>query len=210
MLNVRSLRKHTIDVVNDFRLLQSDILCLTESQIPLEYDCEDISSMFSNHHLHFNNSQHKYESLAFCFHNEVVLLSHYMMPGSSLIAILKPSFSRRAFRLLLIYRSPSSNKSQFFDKLEKFLNSQKEDIDIILGDFNINAADFDHEETSSCLSSSYNLIVNEPTHLSGSVLDHIYVNKKIFKHLKYDVNLISVNFTDHDAVSLKLSDFHLL
>ena len=49
------------------------------------------------------------------------------------------------------------------------------------------------------------MIVNEPTHLSGSLLDHAYVRKTIFK-IVTDLQCIvrGTFFSDHDLVKFNL------
>ena len=47
------------------------------------------------------------------------------------------------------------------------------DITIILGDFNIDA--YKENTNLKLLLEQYTMIVSDPTHLSGSLLDHIYV-----------------------------------
>ena len=48
--------------------------------------------------------------------------------------------------------------------------------DIILGDFNINV--FANNNSLQQVMLQYQLINYEPTHISGSLLDHVYINKQ--------------------------------
>ena len=70
-----------------------------------------------------------------------------------------------------------------------------------MGDFNLKPND----QLGSLLD-EYSQLVTEPTHLTGSILDHVYV-KKSFLSL-YDVNVFvqSVFFTDHEAVSVRIGE----
>ena len=47
-LNVRSLNKHSIDISCDKRLQETDILCLTETQIPPSQNTERIEEYLSD------------------------------------------------------------------------------------------------------------------------------------------------------------------
>ena len=46
LLNVRSLLKHTTDIVNDHRFVHNDIPLFTEVQINLEQDVDDEDNEF--------------------------------------------------------------------------------------------------------------------------------------------------------------------
>ena len=75
-------------------------------------------------------------------------------------------------------------------------------IHIILGDFNTNA-----QEQSINLSRilhEYDQVVTEPTHIGGSILNHVCI-KKSLTTLRYTTIVKFVHFSDHDAV--KFSHF---
>ena len=49
--------------------------------------------------------------------------------------------------------------------------------------------------------SNYGLLVNEPTYIIGSLLDHVYVNNdSLQKFLLNKIEIVSVYFSDHHAV----------
>ena len=56
-------------------------------------------------------------------------------------------------------------------------------IDVLLGDFNIDALDKVAYRRLKDTLSRYNLKVLEPTHLDGALLDHVYLYKT-FEHIK--------------------------
>ena len=78
-------------------------------------------------------------------------------------------------------------------------------IDVVLGDFNINYFSQTYSNTLRSLMESlnYSQIVTEPTFVSaGSLLDHVYV-----KPTSIQVNncsVVSVYYSDHDAVDTSL------
>lgn len=83
------------------------------------------------------------------------------------------------------------------------------DIDIILGDFNIDTL------TTSCnvttlqhlLSSNmngYRQSINEPTHIDGGLLDHVYNKENMFHLFDIDKMKICMNISDHDAVKINI------
>ena len=77
-------------------------------------------------------------------------------------------------------------------------------IDIILGDFNLNMF-HDSNDALKKILSSYELVINEATHISGSLIDHVYINKSLLQKMHL-VNVIAcdISFFDHDAVKFKI------
>ena len=77
-------------------------------------------------------------------------------------------------------------------------------IDVLLGDFNIDALDeVAYRRLKDTLSSS-NLKVLEPTHLDVVLLDPVYLHKK-FEHDNLVMSVVNnIYFSDHDAVTVQL------
>ena len=59
-------------------------------------------------------------------------------------------------------------------------------VDIILGDFNINVLGKPVATLSSALT-NFIQIVKEPTHLSGSLIDHVYIHQDLFGNVNAEV-----------------------
>ena len=80
-----------------------------------------------------------------------------------------------------------------------------DNIHVILGDFNIDAYGPNNLQMQQTLS-RYKLVVDEPTHLSGSLLDHVYVRKDFMQELiGIECIIKCVFFSDHDAVKFQLN-----
>ena len=103
--------------------------------------------------------------------------------------------------MLLIYRKQSLSLPSFYDAIQDLVTT--DNIHIILGDFNINA--FTPNIRLTRILHDYKMIVNVPTHLSGSLLDHVYVKETMLQDMNLEVTLKNVYFSDHDAVKFKLS-----
>lgn len=97
LLNVRSLKLHSIDIVNDNFLECSNILCFTETQIGYDHrdvDIQEIQQNLNRFKISFNNDQHKYSSMAICHQEEDINVSEYdHTSGFSLMKFKKDSFS---------------------------------------------------------------------------------------------------------------------
>ena len=100
-----------------------------------------------------------------------------------------------------MYRKQSWSVPSFTDALAQLLYDP---IDIILGDFNIDA--FDMPQSLSLVLQDFQLVVKGPTHLSGSQLDHVYVSKTLLQQMHFEAVIRTVHFSDHDAVKFTLSN----
>ena len=49
-------------------------------------------------------------------------------------------------------------------------------------------------------------IVKEPTHLSGSLIDHVYIHQDLFRNVNAEVKNFDVYFSEHDAIQISLTD----
>ena len=101
----------------------------------------------------------------------------------------------------LTYRKNNSNTQQYLHNLNNIL--QRNTVDIILGDFNIN---YFNELLILPLkqlmnSFEYIQIVNKPTFISaGSLLDQVYVKQSLYDKIQNE--LVSVYYSDHDCVKI--------
>ena len=176
LLNTRSLKKYYKDIMKDQYLLDSDILCSTETQLQIDEDTSVIESRFQEHFkIHFNSKGNKYRSFAFYYSNRVSVLDHEDHNAISIIAITAPQFYEYPIIIALVYRSPNSPTACFLDQLVYLFNART--TDILLGDSNIVAFDGDAYTRLDEVLSSYRLMVKEPTHLDGGLLDHVYLLK---------------------------------
>ena len=98
------------------------------------------------------------------------------------------------------------SKNYSWEELENVLNDwiNNERCVAILGDMNW------HYETGTTRMGNYLLnvlkfrqLVDEPTHDSGHILDHIYINEKLWQE-NPTITQISVNYSDHDLIQLKI------
>ena len=57
LLNTRSLKKHDTDIVKEFRLMESDVICLTETEISMGEHTFDIEQTLNNFNVYFNTRE---------------------------------------------------------------------------------------------------------------------------------------------------------
>ena len=76
LLNARLLKFHVLDIAMDDRLLDNDILCLTETQCEAAVTLKIIESALQKKYtMHFNSSDNKFKSIAYGFSNDVEILA---------------------------------------------------------------------------------------------------------------------------------------
>ena len=145
LLNVRSLNKHSIDISCDKRLRETDILCLTETQVSLGQNTKRLEEYLPEFYFFHNKSKDKNQSLSFCARDsaEIDILSQ--SPGiSSFLACKGLMFF--SLKVLLLYRKNNGNLALLYQEFAEI--NAGITFNIILGDFNINFL-----EQKSCLHS---------------------------------------------------------
>ena len=83
------------------------------------------------------------------------------------------------------------------------------DIDIILGDFNINIYNQNEIQPLATLMESLNYIqiVQSPTFVSsGSLLDHVYVKEANYSNMTIRCSVLPLYYSDHDAVQIAIKN----
>ena len=186
--NVRSLKKHASDIRAHPQFVNSQVIFCTETQIAID-DTETpaLEGYFSI----FNNSNHKYSSLA-AYYNSCDLKEQISIEGFSLYNLTS---NQLKFNILLLYRKQEMELNSFFDVLSYFVTAY--DISIIIGDFNLNP-----DRMSNQILQSYQQMVDQPTHLSGSTLDQCFIKKVFLESHNISVIVKSVFFSDHECVKL--------
>ena len=101
---------------------------------------------------------------------DVAVLNKFDTNGVSILSFKKHAFADRALTLMLVYRKQSMNMQEFFHMLQYLLATHS--IDIIAGDFS-----YDLLKVSQFIFldifTDHVQMVNKPTHISGSLIDHI-------------------------------------
>ena len=199
LLNTRSLNRHGVDISKDNRSIQTDVLCLTETHVMPEKDITGTNCLDQCHFYH-NKSTDKFERLAFAYRNSVDVVSHHQIPRKSFFSFRQLTFLKVQLNILLLYCKITRNLAGFYEHLIEINFSQN--IDLLLGDFNINALD----PTSRILQMMSNCVqvVTKSAQISGALLDHVFVRKDLFKKIEVRSVVRILHFSYHDAVVLTL------
>ena len=62
------------------------------------------------------------------------------------------------------------------------------------------------DATLSSALTNFNQIVKELTHLSGSLIDHVYIHQDLLGNVNSEVKNFDLYFSDHDAIQISLTD----
>ena len=203
LFNTRSLHRHAIDISHDPVLLNTDVLCLTETQLLPNYPTNNIPGILSNFSYLHNNSNDKYQSISFCYKAHVEIVNHHSSTGMSVVEFKKTSFLPDPITIVLIYCKNNTCLTSFYHALSDIV--QLDTVNVVLGDFNINAQDPAQVERLTEIFQNYKQIVEAPTHLGGATLDHIYVKKDFLENVNLQYFVKSLYFSDHDAIQFKVA-----
>ena len=204
LLNTRSLKKHAVDIAADEVIKDCDIIFLTETQVESTDDIRTISDILNEFTIIHNIHTDKFCSLASCYKNTIDHIHHDDIPAVTLYNVQKNNFQHDTVNILLVYRKNLSKLEDFIYILNHFLSRMEGDIHIILGDFNINAFEENKNKKLKEVLINYNQILEEPTHISGSLIDQVYIKKIFQDQIDIHATIKNTHFSDHDAVKITL------
>ena len=166
LLNVRSFKRHAVDIVCHKKLIEYDILFLTEAQVSQTDNLSAMQSILEEYTLDPNISSFRYSSLSICYKSTIPVSCHQENDGISFFQVFKQTYSGKIISVELMYRKYTESVSLFYEKFET-LNA-REEVDIILGYFNLNAQDPQVFQDVSSVLSNFQILSHNCTHLDGS------------------------------------------
>ena len=206
-MNISSLRKHAADVRSDSNLYTSHILAFTETQLSPKDSDTDIRDTLSPFILYrHDHHSDRFSSMAFCRKQEICLSNHEYFPALNGVKFIFSSENNMHpilnLSLLLLYHKNNTNVWQFVDGLNYLLTTEQ--IDIVLADLNINYFSTNDIVPLVQLMESlkYVQIVDKATFISGTLLDHVWVQHGVKSLIS--ASFISVYYSDHDTIRIKL------
>ena len=103
-------------------------------------------------------------------------------------------------KVLLLFHKSNGTLELFYQELAEI--NANSTFNIILDDFNVNAVEPNSQ--ISQLLSDYVQIVSEHIQISGSFLDHVYVQKTFLDSTDIKSYVNTIHISDHDAIQLTL------
>ena len=138
--------------------------------------------------------------LAYGCRNNLAVLDNFDGNGVSIFSFKKHAFARRVFTLMLVYRKHFMQMQEFFQMLEYLLATNS--IDIVAGDFNFDLSKVSENNLFLNHFAEHVQIINKPTHISGSLIDHVYIKKSLMEELFANAIVENIYFSDHDAIRI--------
>ena len=193
IMNIRSLKAHIKDLKADFTLMQSDIICLTETWIP---DDSSLVKYQINQFLLIAASKGRGKGTAI-FVNENILMSSQNIFSDSMQTI---KLQHQEFDLFTTYFENNCDITDNINTILNEVNPHKKTI--IAGDFNTGTILRKNQLQQSLQQQNFKLLINLPTHENGNTLDNIAINfddpqtLEIYHHALY--------CSDHDAICFRI------
>ena len=198
-LNVRSLRKHFVDVARTVQAMSMpSAICLQETW--LEEGCEVDKYQMQDFKL-FVNSKGRGRGIATYFDDTFDVTDSVTSPSCQITKI-----SSSQFDVINVYRSNNCDLKEFelmlFKMMDGYDNSKKV---LICGDLNI----YYTEETSNHfirkIVDEYNFkqLVMDPTHDEGNTIDHVYVSPALQGRVVIEKTCLY--FSDHDLLTIRVT-----
>lgn len=213
-INIRSIRKNFNELLvflETYDLVFCDIIVLTETwQVhDNQFNIDGYTMFYNKGNLNQNDGTVVYIRTGLNFHvNEIKL------PLSGVtISKVDLSINNTSFGISCMYRPPSSSTQLFLVDIEEFFSNQTNNqIDIIIGDINIDlSAENDNEvNTYTTVLNHFGFAsaINNPTRVradGGSVLDHIFLKKSLRSDFEYSSYILHSTLTDHYPVMINIS-----
>ena len=100
---------------------------------------------------------------------------------------------------MLVYRKQSMHTQELFQMLQYVLSINS--IDIIAGNFYYDLFFFSQNKVLDIFTDHVQT-VNKPTYITGSLIDHVYINKALTEEFFTNVTVENSYFSDHDDVRI--------
>ena len=202
LLNIRSLKKHSIDIKMDQSLNGNNLIFFTETQLTSDSDSSTIEIDLPNYYFQHNFSDnHRFSSLASANDRNVEIITLQNLNGASLYSVSHAVLDK-PINVMLLYRQNHMRKEDFL-YLIHHLQGQVDSVQIILGDFNVDYLKPDCEFLRNNLN-NYEMIVEKATHVSGSLIDQIYIEKSLKDKYNVKSQVKPVYYSDHDAIIVNI------
>ena len=194
-LNIRSLQKHYRDLQVDSVMLQSDIICINETFLKPN----TLAPIIEGYNCHLASKGNS--------SGVAVYIKSHLNSLVKATTLIQPSFQavkvsiRNQFDVIAVYRSPNDKSLiNFTNQITAAIHSSHPTI--ICGDVNIDYLKTPQNPFSTALQEiGFRQIINKPTHIQGSLLDHFYIR---FDNCSTNQRLHHPYYSDHDAICVIL------
>ena len=205
LLNVRSYLEHLEDLKHDATLTSTDIFCFVETFLRegrrlqgSEHILQDANCFRADRP---SSSGRGGGILTFAAEELSPLPLNISIHGLEYLALTVTKQTTQV-NIVTIYRPPSMSTASFFEKFKHLVDLLQKDITtVIMGDFNVDLLQYpDHTIVRYMNTIGFYQLVSDATTDYGSMLDHVYVNRRDHVH----VEIADTYYSDHDLVCVSL------
>ena len=204
--NVNSLHAHAKYLQKDNHVASSHVMCLSETWLQQTDVVPDVPMHNSLRNDSATLNENRSGGLLMHIHHDFVIVRATVLPDISTehqLVILSPRLEKsKRLCILSIYNHPITKMSVFLSQLELLVSAIPQGIPaMVCGDFNV-----DHQKTSPSSSKLIKLMsyygflqcVLKPTHRSGGLLDHLYINFSLEGSV---IDVVPTYYSDHLLVA---------
>ena len=192
-LNIRSLKKHFVDLLTEPGILESDLILVQQTCLkPM-----DNLTMYQIQHFqsHFN-SHGNGNGIAIYYKEKYQIESFVNKPNYQISKIVS-----RDEDVICVYRSTSTNldlQKEFLQDINSLIEKRRRQI--FIGDFNIDA--YGNIIVEQFQNLGFKQLVKNPTHEDGNIIDLCFLSDKITTS-SIELRQRARHYTDHDLVQLR-------
>lgn len=211
--NIRSIRKNFDELLVYLKekIKFIDIIILSET-----WNIDSVSDFWiPNFNCHYNNSKiNQNDGLIIYIKKDITAEVNVQTLTDTKLLNVSFEINNTTMGIVASYRPPSINSQLYVEELAQFLkNKNKNQIQIFIGDININLLNNDILEVNNYLNilaeHGYVSYINEPTRIennSKSIIDHIFVHKgnAISQNVQLNSMIFETNLTDHYSTCLSI------
>ena len=111
---------------------------------------------------------------------------------------------------MLVYKKQSIHMQEFFQMFQYLLATHS--IDIITGYFNYDLLKVLQNKVFDIFRNHVQM-VNKPNHISGSLIDHVYIKQTLTEEVFTNLTVENIYFSNYDSVRIEIQkdyvDFHI-
>lgn len=215
-LNIRSLRKNFDELIiylDELKIENVDIIILSET-----WQIDEVRNFhIHGYDLHYNESYFNQNDGLIIYTKELLHISNVEKIVFSDINLLRCTFeiNKIIFGITCTYRPPSTDINFFLNDLNDYIiNLNMKNIEIFIGDLNINILDTLDNNVNDYLNilakRGFFSFINKPTRQtahSSTVIDHIFVKSDTSKNKNMEMHsaVYQTSLTDHYTIILSIN-----
>lgn len=213
-LNIRSVKKnfdHLLLLIQRFKLSFCDLIILSECFQLISIDQFNIPGYTTFYN---NGNYNKNDGVLILINSSIIVEMSHIKLSKSETTISRITFKHHnvTYGITATYKPPPINELLFTEDIDNYFNNKlNKDIEIFIGDININIINENNnvnEYLSTMGRHGFIPYIGSPTRVTvdtASCIDHIFVRKKLkTNNLKFKSFILDTHITDHYPIMLNI------